>query len=444
MAGSISDSYTDSDLLRKPVRYEIEKSYEIFVAKYEKEMHESYRLDIKLQDLNIQLEHKTHRLRAKKSSDKAQKIKILEEKVYLKQIELSETRENVRNLKKQIEKLRLDKLATKSQTKKTTDFLVRTRSEASLHSKKRQKDEFKSGFHQNKIDELAQSISLTIKQRSQSTARFISERTSPLKKRFTIPNVKIKPNQTSAPITRILTKKWRQKTIDMNRKLDDCQKSVCNLRLAMHAICEHENLYSYDQVVLSFIQIYETQNSLQRQLFVLKHECDLYIDTKKLYQEKKSALISSNITKKTVLQGLKNDQAAKLAKLKSREVRSASRLELYSSSIKQAENVISDINSSAFNTYYTPDTKIFEQISRLETGLSELMTFIKLSKKSPYAITGLLFLDFLRPKEEFYYKIGNMDWEAADVEDERPLTLSELHEKTLKVLQYMKKNHREL
>lgn len=441
MAESLTGSLDVSDLMKKPVSYEIERNYDIYVAKYEKEMHESYRLDIKLQDLNMQLERKTQKLRAKKAADQTQKIKTLEEKVYLKQTELSQIQESIRKLKKKIEKLRLDKLASKSQTQRMADFLIRTQSEASLHSKRRQKNDFKFDFHQHKIDELALTLSLNMKERSISTAKLMSERTSPIKKRFLTPGTNFKPSQTSAPITRILTKKWRRKTIEMERKLNECQKRVSNFRSAMKEICEHENMFTYDQAVLSFINLYEIQNKLERQLFLIKHEEDLYIDKKKLYSARKSSLIYNNITKKAVMQGIKNDHTAKLNKLKSKETKLDYRLELYKNSLKQAENVISEINSSEFNAQKSLSTNIFEQLSMLETGLNELMIFIKLSKKNPYAITGLLDLDSLHPKQELNYKIGNINFESADIDD-RPLSLAEFHSETLKVLQYMKRNSR--
>ena len=433
MVESVSDSIAQSELLKKPPKYELEKSYEHFVARYEKEMHESYRLDIKLQDLNMQLEHKIQKLRGKKGADWAQKIRILEHKLYLKQTELSEIQESTRNLKAEIEKLRLDKLATKSHTEKLADFLNRAQSEASLHSRRREKNEFKYDFAQTKIDEMAKSLTLTIKEKSLSTARFMSERTSPIKKRFTTPQPNLKPSQTSAPITRILTKKWRRKTIEMNRKLEECQRRVRDLRQALQTICENENLYTYDQVVLSFIDLFEHQNKLEKQLFILKHESDLQADQKKFYEESKAKLISTNVSKSVFIKGLRSEQMSKLKKLRETEKTLATKVQLYKTAMKEVESVILEINSQTFSPSNSSESNLMDSIRILETRLNELMTFLKLSKKSPYAMTGLLDIKTLQPKEDLDYKI-NIDIEAGDIEDERPLSLSELKEKTRKML----------
>lgn len=442
MVNSVSDSIAQSDLIKKQPKYELEKNYEHFLARYEKEMHESYRLDIKLQDLNMQLEHKVQKLRAKKAADFTQKIRILEHKLYMKQTELSEIQESTRNLKAEIEKLRLDKLATKSHTQKLADFLIRAQSEASLHSRRREKNEFKYDFAQTKIDELARSLTLTKKERSASTARFLSERTSPIKKRFTTPQPHLKPSQTSAPITRILTKKWKRKTIEMNHKLEERQRRVKDLRQIIQTICENENLYTYDQVVLSFIDLFEHQNKLEKQLFILKHEGDLHAEQKKFYEDSKAKLINTNFSKSIVIKGLRSEQMAKLKKLRETEKILATKLQLYKTAMKEVETVISEINSLAFFSSNLLDTNLLDSIRILETRLNEFMTFLKLSKKSPYAITGLLDLKSLHPKVDLDYKI-NIDLEAGDIEEERPLSLSELKEKSRKMLLDLRNGYKE-
>jgi hypothetical protein len=381
----------------------------------------------------MQLEHKVQKLRSKKAADLTQKIRTLEHKLYLKQTELSEIQENTRNLKVEIEKLRLDKLATKSHTEKLADFLIRAQSEASLHSRSREKNEFKYDFAKTKIDELAKSLTSTMKERSLSTARFMSERASPTKKRFTTPQPNFKPSQTSAPLTRILTKKWKRKTIEMNQKLEDCQRRVKDLRKAIQTICESENLYTNDQVVLSFIDLFEHQSKLEKQLFLLKHEGDLQVDEKKFYEESKAKLISNNFSKSMVIKGLRSEQMGKLKKLRETEKILANKIQLYKTAMKEVEIVILEINSLAFSPSNSSEGNLMESIRILENRLNELMTFIKLSKKSPYAITGLLDIKSIYPKADLDYKI-NIDLEAGDIEDERPLTLLELKEKSRKML----------
>lgn len=433
-----SESQDSLDVFYKPPQSNLVKTYEYFLAEYEREMHDSYKLDVQIQDLKMQLEHKIQKLKRFKAEDLSHKYRKLEEEMYLNQRVLGETLDINKNSRDLINKLRLDKLATKLHVKKTETQLLRSNSAANLFTRRRQKYENNVEAHQSKIKQAAHTINGNFLENMISTGRLRSEIASASRfKRFQTPIIKSRVYQTSAPITRLLNKKWVNKAKIMNKRLDERQERTNQLLYAISEIMQKEKLKTYDQIVVAFTKLYEEETHLEKKLYIFtdKH-CKL--------QEKTSYYKSSiqtqhhlKMEKQDTIDTYQKQLIFKESHLSSNISATLAKLNLLISTIETANNEV-DILSSNLDLAVDKEDYIMSKLPQLEHRLNDISMIFKFTRNPKESIFGLFSLNILEPKKSFRYLIPNLDWEVSEAFEEKPLSLQEIHNKTRATLEYLR------
>lgn len=381
-----------------PEQHELVRSYEYFLSEYERDMHESYRLDLKIQDLKIKLERKSQKYKKNRNRQSPSQYKKLEDELYYNNRILSEVLDENKRIKHSINKLRLEKLSTSTHVEKTRTELLRSNSEANILSRNRVRYDNTYEMNKDKIMQTARILNGNSKETRAFTSRLKAELTLASKfKRYSTPNIKAKASHTTAPVTRIMNTKWIGKTKNMNARVEERQHRTRMLKEAMQKIMIEGKLKSYEFVVESFIRQTERERHLEKKICLMYDKADKF-------QEKTAQIMSSiqsqhqlNTTQHESLKSIYTNLKSKETHLFTQLTYTLSRLENFTSSLLQAINTTNSL-ISLLNLQDVSDSNLLSKIKLLEPSLNELFMSFKYTKNPQESIFGLFTYHSLPPK----------------------------------------------